>query len=116
MEKFTANTKLKFSNSSSGSSSSFIDWVTQYESFVIFGGFSFVILVTIILAGIFQAGPPNRENLLYNAFGALIMAFAFIYIIFNVMGQQFVLFGKSIDIGMIIYIAIVLFIMFVLGN
>jgi len=111
MEKVTLNTKNK-----SKSGSSFLDWVTQYESLVIFGGFGFVILITIILAGIFQAGPSNRDNLLYNAFGALMMAFAFIYLIFSFMGQQIIILGKSVDIGMIVYVSIVLFIMFVLGN
>ena len=111
MEKVTLNTKNK-----SNSGSSFLDWVTQYESLVIFGGFGFVILITIILAGIFQAGPVVRDNLLYNAFGALMMAFAFIYLIFAFMGQQVIILGKPIDIGMIVYICIVLFIMFVLGN
>jgi hypothetical protein len=111
MEKVTAATKVK-----SGSSGSFIDWLTQYDALVIFGGFGVVIMITIILTGIFQAGPVVRDNLLYNAFGAFIMAFAFIYIILKFMFQTFIFLGKSIDIGMIIYIAIVLFIMFVLGN
>jgi len=97
-------------------SPSFISWVTEYESLVIFGGFGFVILITIVLAGIFQAGPVVRNNVLYNAFGAFIMAGAFIYIIFAFMGSQLVILGKPIDVGMIIYIGIVLFVIFVLGN
>jgi hypothetical protein len=44
------------------------------------------------------------------------MAFGFIYVIFTFMGRQVIMFGTQIDIGMIVYIAIVLFVMFVLGN
>jgi len=100
----------------SGSTSSFIDWITKYDSLVIFGGFGIVIIITIILSGIFQAGPNIRENVLYNACGALLMGGAFIYIIFSFMGSQIIILGKSIDVGMIIYIFIVLFVIFVLGN
>ena len=100
----------------SGSKGSFINWITQYESLVIFGGFGIVILITIILTGIFQAGPVVRDNVLYNAFGALAMAGAFIYLIFSFMGSQIIILGQPIDIGMIIYLSIVLFVIFVLGN
>ena len=64
----------------------------------------------------FQAGDPYRSNVLYNAFGALMMAAGFIYLIFSFMGQQIIIYGKPIDIGMIVYISIILFVMFVLGN
>ena len=103
----------KIARSSKGS---FLDWVTQSESLVIFGGFFVVIMATVIFAGIFQASDPYRPNLLYNAFGSLLMGGAFIYIIFTFMGQKIIILGKTIDVGMIIYISIVLFIMFVFGN
>ena len=102
---------LKASNKAS-----FLDWITQYESLVIFGGFGVAILITIILTGIFQAGPSIRDNLLYNAMGALAMAGLFIYLIITFMGSQIIIFGQSFDVGMFVYIAIVLFVMFVLGN
>jgi len=107
------NTRISHSKSKS---KSFSDWVTNYDALVIFGGFGIVIIGTIILTGIFQAGDVVRTNLIYNAFGAFLMAFAFIYIIFNYMGTVMVILGKPVDIGMIIYVAIILFIMFVFGN
>ena len=97
-------------------SSSLIDWITEYDSLVIFGGFGVAILFTIIITGVFQAGPVVRDNLLYNAAGAMVMAFGFIYIIFRCMGSTVVILGKSLDVGMIVYISIVLFVMFVFGN
>lgn len=102
--------------SKKSNSGSIIDWITQYDSLVIFGGFGVAILGVIVLNGIFQAGPMVRTNLLYNAFGALILAAGFIYIILHFMGDKVVFFGKSIDIGMILYIAILIFIMFIFGN
>jgi hypothetical protein len=112
----TINTYKPPPKISQGSKGSFLDWITQYESFVIFGGFIAVILFTIILAGIFQASDPYRPNILYNAFGAFLMGGTFIYIIFSVMGKQINILGKQIDVGMIIYISIILFVMFVFGN
>lgn len=94
----------------------FIDWITQYESFVIFGGFGAAILVAIILTGVFQAGDSLRPNLLYNALGAILMGGLFIYLILRFMGSQVTIMGKTLDFGMVIYIAIVLFVIFVFGN
>ena len=98
------------------SKKSFIDWITEYESLVIFGGFGCAVVATIVLTGIFQAGPQVRDNLLYNAVGAIMMSVVFIYVIFSFMGSTFVILGKTVDVGMFIYIAIILFVMFVLGN
>ena len=95
---------------------SLIDWITQYDSLVIFGGFGCAVVLVIILTGIFQAGPVVRSNMLYNSIGALGMAFGFIYVIFTFMGNQVIILGEQVDIGMILYVAIVLFVMFVLGN
>lgn len=108
--------KSKNNISKTPHSSSFIDWITEYESLVVFGGFGVAILAVIILNGIFQAGPMVRTNLLYNAFGAFILAGGFIYIILKFMGNTVVIFGKSFDIGMVLYIMILMFIMFIFGN
>ena len=94
----------------------FIGWFTQHDAFVIFGGFGIIMVIVIILTGIFQAGPIVRSNTLYNAVGALCMAFGFIYAIFVFMGEEIIILGETVDIGMVIYIAIVLFVMFVMGN
>ena len=101
---------------SAGNNGSFISWITQYESLVVFGGFGIAVMAAIILTGIFQAGPPIRANVLYNAFGAFALAAIFIYMIFNFMGSNVVILGKTIDTGMIIYVAIVVFVIFVMGN
>jgi hypothetical protein len=108
------NTRI--TKSSSKKNGGIIDSITNYESLVIFGGFAFIFMVTIIFTGVFQAGEVVRTNLLYNCIGAFMMSFAFIYIIFNTMGSQLIILGAPIDTGMVIYVAIILFIMFVFGN
>ena len=95
---------------------SLIDWITQYDSLVVFGGFGIAIMGVILFTGIFQAGPVVRDNVLYNALGAMLMSIGFIYVIFKFMGNQVIILGKQVDIGMFVYVAIVLFVMFVLGN
>jgi hypothetical protein len=111
------STKKKHNNNNNNDKrKSLIDTILEYESLVVFGGFGCAILGTIIFTGIFQAGPAQRENLLFNAAGAIFMGVGFIYIIVTFMGSELEIYGKKIDIGMIIYVAIVLFVMFVLGN
>jgi hypothetical protein len=98
------------------SNSGIISFITQYDSLVIFGGLLIAILLTIIFAGIFVAGPVVRDSLLYNAAGAFLISFIFIYVIFKFMGHHIVILGKRLDFGMILYILIILFIIFILGN
>ena len=95
---------------------SFLGWITQNDTVVVFGGFGIAIMGAITIIGMFQAGDPVRPNVLYNAFGALLMSFGFIYLIFKFMGQEVIIFDKTIDVGMIVYISIILFIIFVMGN
>ncbi len=94
----------------------FISLITQYDSLVIFGGFGIAVLGIIILTGLFHAGPIVRVNLLFNAAGGFIMSFGFIWIILKFMGAKIVIMGKSFDLGMMVYIFIVCFVMFILGN
>ena len=100
----------------SDKTSGLISWITEYDSLVVFGGFGIVIMLTIIFTGLFQAGPIIRTNLLFNAAGACALAFVFIWLIFKFMGSQIVIMGKSFDVGMVVYIFIVFFVIFVLGN
>jgi len=93
-----------------------ISWISQYDSLVIFGGFSIAIIGTIIFTGVFHAGDSVRSNLLFNSICGLGMTLLFIWLIFKFMGSQIVVFGKKIDVGMFVYISIVLFVVFIFGN
>jgi len=57
-----------------------------------------------------------RNNLLFNAAGAIAMGVGFVYIIFKFLGAKISLFTVPIDMGMLIYILIVLFVIFILGG
>ena len=95
--------------------STFWDYISGYESVFLFGLLGIIIVVGIILTSIFESGSSVRSNLLFNAAGAIGMAVLFVYIIFKFLGDQIRIFGIKIDIGLIIYICIVLFVIFVLG-
>ena len=110
------STKKKHNTNNNDNRKSLIDSILEYESVVVFGGLGCAILGTIIMTGIFQAGSSQRDNILFNAAGAIFMGVGFIYIIITFMGSKLEVYGKQIDMGMIIYLAIVLFVMFVLGN
>jgi hypothetical protein len=110
--KNSKNTKSSKTNDGGG----FIDWITQYDSLVIFGGLFGLIFLTVLYTGLFQAGSIIRKNVLFNGAMAILMAFSFIWVIFNFMGAKISIFGKSFDIGMVIYISVVIFVMFILGN
>jgi len=110
------NSTPKISNTNKKSSNGIISFITQYDSLVIFGGLLISILLTIIFAGIFVAGPVVRDSLFYNAAGAFLISFIFIYVIFKFMGHNIVILGKRFDFGIILYVLIILFIIFILGN
>ena len=121
----TANTANTSSNVAANTSdkktktsktAGFLGWITQYDSLVVFGGMGIALMATIIFTGLFQAGPMIRSNVLYNAIGGIILAITFIWLIFKFMGSQIVIFGKSFDVGMVVYIGIVCFVVFIFGN
>ena len=117
MSNSLTNSKSKSKNSNSkDTSKSFLDSLLEYETVVIFGGLGVSILGTIILTGMFQSGPAQRDSVIFNAAGALCMGVGFIYLILTFMGAKVNILGETLDVGMLIYIIIVLFIMFVLGN
>ena len=64
---------------------SLLEWVSNYDSLVVFGGFGCAVLLVIILTGMFQAGPSVRSNLLFNAMGTILMGIGFIFIIFKIL-------------------------------
>jgi hypothetical protein len=111
-----SNSLSSSKSKSKNTSKSFLDILLEYESIVVFGGLGLSIIVIIVLTGMFQTGPSQRESIVFNAAGALFMGIGFIYIILTFMGSKVNILGEQLDIGMLIYIVIVLFIMFVLGN
>ena len=116
---YTNNLKNKNSKNSSsgdGSTGGFWDIISNNE-----GLFMFVLLIgtvigAIILSGLFISGPTVRDNLLFNAAGAIGMGILFVYIIFKFLGAKIRLLGVTVDVGLTIYVLIVCFVIFVLGG
>lgn len=98
------------------STNNFLDWITQYDSLVIFGMGFVAIMATIIITGLFHSGDSVRKNILFNAICGLAMAAGFVWLIYKFMGTKITIFGKSIDFGMLVYVCIILFIVFIFGN
>ena len=103
-------------NNIKNNNKSLIDSILGYEYLIIFGGLACVILFTIILSGIFHGGSSQRDSIMFNAAGAILMGIGFVYVIVIFMGHNVTVYGSTFDVGMIIYVAIVLFVMFVFGN
>jgi hypothetical protein len=95
---------------------SFINYISNYESLVVFGSIILIILIVIIFTGLFVAGPVVRDNLFYNIGIMILLAFLFVYIIFKFMDYKIVFLGKSFDFGAIVYLFIIVFVVFVLAN
>lgn len=113
------NTTLKNTTISINTSTlkqyTFWDAISGYEALFLFSLLGITIVIGIVLTSIFEAGSIVRSDLLFNAAGAIGMAVLFVYLIFKFLGEQIRLFGVKIDIGLVIYIMIVLFVIFVLG-
>ena len=116
MSNTVLNNKSNKTTTRKDKSKSLIDSLLEYEAVVVFGGLGCAIIGTIILTGMFQTGPGQRDYVLFNALGALLMGVGFIYIILTFMGAKVNILGTELDVGMIIYVVIVLFVMFVFGN
>ena len=112
----TSNTVKNRPVSKTNTNTGLLQWITQYDSLVVFGGFGLVICLTVLYTGLFQAGPMYRSSVVFNAAMGILMAFGFMYIIYTFMGEKINIWGKSFDIGMVIYIFIVCFVIFVFGN
>lgn len=107
------NNKIgKNSNSGGG----IFDFILRNEMLFIGIAFFAMIIVSVIVAGMYQNVPEERQNVAFNQFNLILLSLVFIYIIMTFMGQNIEIFGESFDMGMLLYIAIVMFIMFILGG
>lgn len=94
----------------------FLNMISNSETIFIFTLFAVTLIVGIVLAVLFQSGSTVRTDLFFNKLGGIGIAIIFVYIIFNFMGANIKIFNIDIDMGLTIYIVIVLFVLFVLGG
>ena len=64
------------------------------------------VLAVVTMAFLDQKVPAFRTNLVSNIMGYGLAIF-FIYVIFEFMGQQVTILGKTFDFGMIIYLFVI---------
>ncbi len=93
-----------------------INFFLRNEMLLIGMVFFAMIITCVIVAGMYQNSPEERQNVAFNQFNLILLSLVFVYIIMTFMGQTIDLFGETFDMGMILYVAIVMFIMFILGG
>jgi hypothetical protein len=107
-----SNNKISKNNKSGG----IFDFILRNEMLFIGIAFFAMIIISVIVAGMYQNVPEERQNVAFNQINLILLSLVFIYVIFTFMGQNIIIFGESFDMGMILYVAIVMFIMFILGG
>ena len=108
-----ANNSKIGKNSNSGG---IFDFILRNEMLLIGITFFAMIIVSVIVAGMYQNVPEERQNVAFNQFNLILLSLVFVYVIMTFMGQNIEIFSETFDMGMILYVAIVMFIMFILGG
>jgi hypothetical protein len=91
------------------------DYILKNEFLLLVFGFIAMVGVAVVVAVLYEKQPEDRESVAFTQFNLILLGLGFIYIIITFMGQTINILGKTFDMGMILYIAIVMFIMFMLG-
>lgn len=113
--KINLNNRAKVVKSNQGGG--IFDFILKNEMLLIIIGFFALVMVAVIVAGLYQNQPgDDRDYVAFNQFNLILLSLCFVFIIFTFMNDKIVLFGKTFDMGMILYVAIVMFIMFILGG
>ena len=98
----------------------FLDSVSSFFSehsfLAIVFGFIMMVMFAVFISAKYDNVGSSRQNVVFSNINMIFMAFLFVYIIVKFAGEKINLFGKSFDMGLFLYIAIVFFIAFVLGG
>jgi len=84
--------------------------------FVIILFISLAIYAVIVLNGLFIQSSNVRNNIIFDDMNSFILGFVFIYIILKFMGEKMTILGKEIDVGLILYLGMTIFVLFILGG
>lgn len=111
------NNKVKINNISMRNSNKggLFDFILQNEFLLLIIGFIILVGIAVVIAVLYEKQPEDRDNLAFTQFNLLLLGMCFVYIIITFMGQEIDFLGKKFDMGMLLYLAIVVFIMFMLG-
>jgi hypothetical protein len=92
------------------------EFIARHDSALIFLGFFCVVLFAIVMTVLFQQVDHLRQNVLFNNAIAIICGAVFIFIVFKFAGENVTILGKTIDLGLILFLGIGIFIVFILGD
>ena len=99
------------------SQGSFLDFILKNDFLFMAIAFFDMIMVAVIIAGLYDRQPTeDRSEIAFTQFNLILLSLGFVYVIVTFMNEKIDLFGKTFDMGMILYVAIVMFIMFILGG
>ena len=94
----------------------FTNFFDGKEVLLVFTMLGFLVIFAIIISGLYQNVSTERENVLFTQFNTILIAIIFVYIVLKFMGEKMTVLGKEFDIGLLLYISVVIFIIFVLGG
>ena len=95
---------------------SIMKFITKYDSLFIISGVIFLILIAILISAFFQQAKSYRHNVLFNNGLAIIMGIFFVYLVLSFMGHQVKFFMFSFDFGLLLFLTMAIFVIFVLGD
>ena len=93
-----------------------VNWLFKYDYLFIFFGFGIIMIAAILFTVIYEEADNMRHYVLFNNILAVVVGIFFIYLVFTFMGQNISLFGFNIDFGLILFLCMGIFIIFVLGD
>jgi hypothetical protein len=109
------NNKIKINSMKNSNNDGLFDFILKNEFLLLVIGFIILVGIAVVVAVLYEKQPEDRENLAFTQFNLLLLGMCFVYIIITFMGQEIDFLGKTFDMGMLLYLAIVVFIMFMLG-
>jgi hypothetical protein len=113
MDIINKSVNSKISNSSKNG---FFDTLSNYEGLVIFLGFLLVIIVAIVVSVLYQQFDSFRTSVVFNNINAVFLGLIFMYVAYSYMDEKIKLFGISFDMGLLLFLSMAIFIIFVLGD
>lgn len=96
--------------------SDFFNYISNYESLVIFLGFFIILIIAIVISVFFQQYDSIRSSVVFNNINAVFLGLFFMYIVYVFMNEKFQIFGITIDMGLFLFISLAIFIIFILGD
>ena len=106
------NNVIKTQRSESGG---LYNLLIQNEFILLMLGFFVLVIISVFVAAFFANTDNYRDNVLFNNGVMILVALAFIYVIYSAMGKKMTVLGKEFDVAYIYFVSICMFVIFILG-